>query len=350
MITKPFKVFIGKNTARNANITGSEILSLLMTTTDADALGDGEIVVLDKAFNVLTPGATIADTDRIYIAIGTTKTFTLSPESGTAVTARKIKLSDPIISGYVRNFSGKAYAAKAEQEWDVTLTAPTAARQYVVRCVYKDLYEHPGMFKQEWRYTATAADAAAVDTFGAAVAAVINADPNTRVTATYTNGTDNFKLTAKAMAGCTTGLSDIDEFDMVLFEPYFNYVDSNGREQEAYDFAIKTNASRGVGTWELMRDLEKDAWGYEGVYNRREFPVILPDFHTSAYLTYNLVIIEHEIPYKTPNNLYLETTQVKTIIAFTNNANGDGQQAFVLSQLNPWMASTPAGFPNIAAL
>jgi len=137
MITKPFKVFIGKDTARNANITGNEILSLLMTTTDADALGDGEIVVLDKAFNVLTPGATIADTDRIYIAIGTTKTFTLSPESGTAITARKIKLSDPIISGYVRNFSGKAYAAKAEQEWDVTLTAPTAGRQYVLRASIK---------------------------------------------------------------------------------------------------------------------------------------------------------------------------------------------------------------------
>ena len=205
MITKPFKDFIGKDTARNANITGNEILSLLMTTTDTDALGDGEIIVLDKAFNVLLPGATVADSDRIYIAIGTTKTFTLSPESGTAVTARKIKISDPIISGYVRNFSGKAYAAKAEQEWDVTLTAPTAGRQYVLRCVYKDLYEHPGMFKQEWRYTATAADAAAVDTFGAAVAAVVNADPNTRVTATYTAGTDNFKLSAKAMPGCTTG-------------------------------------------------------------------------------------------------------------------------------------------------
>ena len=37
-------------------------------------------------------------------------------------------------------------------------------------------------------------------------------------------------------------------------------------------------------------------------------------------------------------------------MAFHNGTNGDAQQAFVLSQLNPWMASTPAGFPNVAAL
>lgn len=350
MITKPFKVFIGKDTARNANITGNEILSLLMTTTDADALGDGEIVVLDKAFNVLTPGATIADTDRIYIAIGTTKTFTLSPESGTAITARKIKLSDPIIGNYVTKYSGRAYAAMAQQVSNSVLTAPTAGREYIVRCVYKDLEEHPGMFKQEWRYTATAADAAAVDTFGANLVAAVNNNGDRRVTASYANATDTFTLTGRAIPGCTTSLNDIDEVRVVSFDAYINYIDTDGYEQKAYTVTVGTRATTGSGTWQLMRDLEKESWGYEGVYNRREFPVILPEFSTNPSLTYHIITIEHEVPYKTPNNLYLETTQVKTIIAIPDGTNGDGQQAFVLSQLNPWMASTPAGFPNIAAL
>ena len=350
MITKPFKVFIGKDDAKNTNITGGETLSALMTSTGADALGDGEIVVLDKNFNVLTPGATIADSDTIYIAMGTTKTFTVSPESGSAITARKIKLSDPIKANYVRSFLGKAYAAKAEQVWTATITTPTAGREYVVRVVYKDMYEHPGPFTQEWRYIATTADAADVDVFAAAVAAVINADPNARVVASVTAGSDYLHLTGKPIAGCTTGLADLDEFSMVMFEPFFNYITSTGTLAEYVDFSNTTTINYGTGTWEQMRDLEKDAWGYEGVYNRREFPVILPDFHTNKSLTYNLVVIEHEIPYKTPNNLYLETTQVKTIIAFHNGTNGDAQQAFVLSQLNPWMASTPAAFPNVAAL
>lgn len=347
MITKPFKVFIGKDDAQNTNITGGEILSSLMTSGGTDELGNGEIVVLDKNFNVLTPGQTVADSDTIYIAMGTATTFTLTPESGSAITARKIKLSDPIKANYVRTFIGKAYAAKAEQVATVTVTAATAARQYVVRCVYKDLYEHPGMFKQEWRYTAVAADATPA-TFATALAGVINADPNSRVVAT--TSTADLILTARPIAGCTTGLNDIDEFSMVLFEPYINYIDSDGYEVGFVDFVATTNASEGNGTWERMRDLEKDSWGYEGVYNRREFPVILPTSNVSTSLTYNLLIIEHEVPYKTPNNLYLATTQVKTIIAFHNGTNGDAQQAFVLSQLNPWMASTPASFPNVAAM
>jgi hypothetical protein len=350
MINKPFKVFIGKDTAKDADITGGETLSALMTTTGTDALGDGVIVILDKDFKVLTPGATVADSDTIYVAMGTTKTFTLSPESGTAITARKIKLSDPIKANYVRTFLGKAYTAKAEQAWTATTVTPTLAREYVVRVVYKDMYEHPGPFVQEWRYIATAADVADVDVFAAAVAAVINADPNARVVASVTAGSDYLHLTGKPIAGCTTGLNDLDHFDMVMFEPFFNYVTSTGTLAEYVDFSNTTTINYGTGTWEQMRDLELAAWGYEGVYNRREFPVIVPDFHTSTSLTYNLIVIEHEVPYKTPNNLYLETTQVKTIMAFHNGTNGDAQQAFVLTQLNPWMASTPAAFPNVAAL
>lgn len=347
MITKPFQLFIGKNDARNTNITGGHILSLLMTYGGTYELGDGEIVVLDKNFNVLTPGQTIADTDTVYIAMGLTKTFTLTPESGTAITARKIKLSDPIKAGYVRTYSGKAYTAKAEQVSTATITAGTAGRVYVVRAIYKDLYEHPGMFKQEWRYTAVSADTTPA-TFATALAAAINADPNARVVATVS--TADLILTGKPIAGCTTGVSDIDEFSMVSFEPYINYIDSNGREQEFVDFSLTTANGYGTGTWEQMRDLEKDAWGYEGIINRREFPVIMPNSRVDATLTYNLLIIEHEIPYKTPNNLYLETTQVKTVVAFHNGTNGDAQQAFVLSQLNPWMASTPSAFPNVTAM
>ena len=347
MITKPFKLFVGKNDAQNTSIVAGNLLSELMNSGGTYALGDGELVVLDKDFKVLAPGATVADSDTIYIAMGTTKTFTLTPESGSAITARKIKISDPIKANYVRSFIGKAYAAKAEQVATATITAATAARQYVVRCVYKDLYEHPGNFVQEWRYIAVAADATPA-TFATALAAAINADTNKRITAS-TNSADLI-LTANPIAGCTTSVNDIDEFSMVVFEPYITYVDSDGYEVEFIDFVATTASSEGNGTWERMRDLEKSAWGYDGVYNRREFPIILPDFHTDKTLTYNLLVIEHEIPYKTPNNLYLETTQVKTIVAFHNGTNGDAQQAFVLSQLNPWMASTPASFPNVSAM
>lgn len=346
MITRPFQLFIGKDTAINANITGGEILSALMTGSGTDELGDGEIKVLDKNFNVLAPAATVADSDTIYIAMGLTKTFTLAPESGSAITARKIKISDPIKSGHVKLYSGKAYVAKVEQVSTTAITGATAGRQYVIRAIYKDLYEHPGPYIQEWRYTAVAADSTPA-TFATAIAAVINKDPNARVIASVSS--DDLLLTGKAIPSCTTGLSDIDEFDMVKFDLFVNYIDANGREV-TFKIPAEVAAKTGTGTWELMRDLEKDAWGYQGVTNRREFPVILPDFRTSTALTYNILTIEHEIPYKTPNNLYLETTQVRTIVAFQNGTNGDAQQTFVLGQLNTWMASTPGAFPNVSVM
>jgi len=321
-----------------------------MTTGGTDALGDGELTVLNKNFNVLTANDTVADSDTIYIGIGTTKTYPLVPESGSAITARKIRLSDPIIGNYVTKYSGRAYAAMAQQVSNSVLTAPTAGREYIVRCVYKDLEEHPGMFKQEWRYTATAADAAAVDTFGANLVAAVNNNGDRRVTASYATASDTFTLTGRAIPGCTTSLNDIDEVRVVSFDAYINYIDTDGYEQKAYTVTVGTRATTGSGTWQLMRDLEKESWGYEGVYNRREFPVILPEFSTNPSLTYHIITIEHEVPYKTPNNLYLETTQVKTIIAIPDGTNGDGQQTYIRGLLNPWMASTPKAFANISSL
>jgi hypothetical protein len=353
MITKPLKLFIGKDVARDADILGGVTLAAMINTAGTTPLQDGDLVVLDKNMKVLAPGATIADSDTIYIAMGHSVTFTVVNEAGTSIAARKIKLSDPIKAGHVKVYSGKATAAKAEQVWSTDLTGvtPTLAREYVLHIVYKDLYEHPGLFRQTFRHTAVAADVV-VDchVFGAAFAALVNADPNSRVTATWTDATDILALTGKPIVGCTTGLNDIDEFDMVRFECFFNYIDANGREQEFNDFTLTTNCSFGTGTWELMRDLEKEAWGNDGVSNRIQFPIILPEFRTVKSAGYNIVTIEHDVPYKTPNNLYSETTQVKTIIAFHNGANGDAQQAFVLSQLNPWMASDAMAFPNIAAL
>ena len=354
MINKPFKVFICKDTARNTNILGAETIKELLNTGDTNTLGDGEIVILDKNMCVLTPGNTIADSDTIYVAEGTSLTYTVITEgTGTSITARKIKLSDPIKANNVKKYSGKAYSAKAEQVYTsaaITSLTPVAGRQYIVRIVYKDVLEHPGQFVQQYSYIATAADASAVDTFGANVVSTVMADPNIRITLAYVSGSDWFTATGKAIPSCTTSLNDINEFDMVNFEIYFNYVDSNGNQQEYVDFSTTTAINYGTGTWEQMRDLEKAAWGYEGVYNRREFPVILPDFNTVKSSTYHLINIEHVEPYKTPNMLYSETTQVKTIIAFLNGTNGDAQQAFVLSQLNPWMASTSEAFANVTAM
>jgi len=347
MITKPFKLFISKDVARDTDIVGGITLAAMINTAGSTPLQDGDVVILDKNMKVLTPGSTVADTDTIYVAMGHSVTYTVVNEAGTSIAARKIKLSDPIKANYIKKYSGKVHAAKAEQAWTATFTATTVGRQYVLRIVYKDLYEHPGLYTQTYNYTATATDQ---DTMGAALVALVNGDSNCRVTAAYTAGSDAFVLTAKAIPGCTTGLSDIDEFHMVSFEPYINYVDSNNNQQEFVDFTIATNLSTGTGTWELMRDLEKEAWAYEGVHNRTQFPVTVPDFRTVKSSNYNLLIIEHDIPYKTPNNLYSETTQAKTIIAFIDGTNGDAQQAFVLSQLNPWMASTPAGFANVTSM
>jgi len=342
MLQRTNKLLIGKDISRDAQVVAG---ATIVTSVGSTGLADGEVVVLDKDFKVLAAGATIADSDIIYICQGTSLTYSYTNEQGTEVTSnRRIILSDPIQGNLVRSYKGISYDAKGEQvdTWTLSNT-PVVGTEYFVRIVYNDMNEHPGKFTQTYRYIATDALLA---TMVVALNAKINAHSGRRVNST-TNTTTTLVLTGKPIPECTTGLTDIEEFRMVEFESFINYVDSDGNWASLGASLSRSAADYGSGTWEQVRDMEKRALPYRGVHNFTMFPVQTPAQDTVKDETYDFIVIEHDKSYVSPDNQYVKQAPLTTVIAFGVPGTGT-QETSVLQQLNPWMASLPRAFANVA--
>ena len=352
MINRTDKIFIGKDITRDAQVvTGASIVTISAST----GLADGEIVVLDKNKNVLAAGATITDSDTIFICLKVSETFDYTNEAGTAVTgAGRLEFSDAIKGANVVSYLGTAHAVKAEQvsTLDITGMTPVVGTEYILRLVYKDVKEHPGQFTQTYRHIAASAT---LDTFGDAFVAVVNAHAGRRVNAAYDTANDQIALTGREISECCTGLTDIDKFSMVDFEAYFMYVSVAAATigqwiiwpSTVTTVVATTTTTYGQGNWEQIRDLEKAAKAYLGNTNKTHFPVLEKVFETVVDETYDMIVIEHNNPYLAPNNQGYEAARATTqiVIPYTATSN---QMDSVLAQLNPWMASCPGAFANVS--
>jgi hypothetical protein len=294
----------------------------------------------------LAAGATVADSEIIYICQGTSDTFSYVTETGSSVTSvRKLLMSDPIEGRLVKSYKGISYAAKSEQidSWACSGITPVLNQEYLVRIIYKDMNEHPGQFTQTYRIIAdgTNADTNFVDLFEAK----INAHSGARVVAS--SSTTTLILTGKPIPECTTGLNDLEEFRMVEFESFIIAVDPSGTDKgtwsEAGGTLTRTVADYGSGTWEQIRDMEKRSLPYRGIHNFTAYPVKLPTTQTVKDATYDLIVIEHDKSYISPDNQYVKQAPLTTVVAFVVPTTGT-QEANVLAQLNPWMASCPGVF------
>jgi hypothetical protein len=351
MIQRTNKIFIGKDINRTAAVVDG---MSPMTTSSAGylfSLVEGEIVILDKYKKVLGAGKTIADTDVIYICQGMGTTYDTQNEAASAMsTVRRVRLSDPIQGAKVKSYTGQSYAAASQQITNLTVTGITVVKgtEYLIRVVYKDIWEHPGQFTATYRWIATDAT---LTTMTAQAIAKVNAHAGRRVQATESSATI-ITLTGKAIPSCTTGLNDLDPFTMVEFDAFLDYVSAVSSGYGGYwtTFgAVKatTKASYGVGMWEHVRDIERAAWSYLGITNRTHYPIILPDACTVVGATYDIITIEHDAAYLSPDNQYVKQAPLTTQIAFVVPSSGT-QETVVLGTLNTWLASCPGAFAPVS--
>jgi len=345
MLQRTNKILIGKDIDRTAAVVGGADFTTLIAPTTG--LASGEIVVLDKNKEVLGAGATVADSNLIYIVQGSARTFNYTNEDGTTsvTAARELISSDPIEGKLVKSFQARTHVPKAEKTASFNLAGYTmvAGTEYIVRIIYKDIKEHPGQFTHTYRHIGTTA---ILDTEGALIVAKINKHKGRRVSATYTAGTDTILLTALPIPDCTTATTDIDAFDMVDFDAKFLYVNSSGNWAiipATSTTVTYTGPTKGSGNWEQIRDIEKAQLGYIGNTNLTHFPIITKTLDTQTTLDYNMLVIEHDKSYLSPDNQYVKQAPLTTIVALPVAAL---QIAHVLGQLNPWMAS--AGFTAVA--
>ena len=149
------KVIISKDIDRTSN------LQITDPSTTATYIAEGEVIIVDKDKNLLAAGSTVADTDTIYIGVGSSETYDYTLPSGTAVeNGRVINWSNPIKGSLVKTYKGLS-ADNAATERQATLNidtastfAPDGGTEYVVRIVYKDIPEHPGQFTETFRVIA----------------------------------------------------------------------------------------------------------------------------------------------------------------------------------------------------
>lgn len=346
MLNRVTSLLIGKDISRDAQVVSGAQLD---TITKSTGLAAGEIVVLNKNKTVLAAGATIADSDTIFIVQSTADTFTYTDKAGTAVTgSRKIIMSGPIVGAKVKKYEGEAYSAKSEMTATIDFTGltPVVGTEYVIRLVYKDINEHPGQFTQTYRYVSTTAT---LSVWLTALVAKINAHSGRRVIASEASSTDLI-LTAREIPECCSTINDLDKFSMVNFIVQANYVTSANVWATIPSTSTTVTyvaLNHGSGNWEQIRDLENETLGYRGVTNITQFPVIKPTKEVVLNATYEMIVIEHEVPYQSPDNQYVKDAPQTTALAFVTPSSGT-QLTSVLAQLNPWMASCPKAFANVS--
>ena len=337
MINRVNKVLIGKDITRTAALTSST----LYTGTNGPA--DGEVIVLDKDKKLVTAGITVSDTDTIYVAQATSDTYSYITEgtSTTVTGVRRLILSDPIIGSEVKIYSGRAYTAAAAQVVTITPSLTVVAgTEYVIRIVYTDTKEHPGQVTATYRVIAntTATVAALIDQF----VAKINADTHRRVTAA--DGTTYMTLTGRTLPyDVTDSVNALDAYQQVNFKVFL----TSNNFTTATTVVYTTPPTPGNGTWQRVRDAEQAALAYRGVHNIMTFPYTAPTMRVVKDETYDCVVIEHEVPYQSPDNQYVKRASVSTEIYIPNTATSN-QMTDVLAVLNPWMASCPKAFGAVS--
>ena len=340
MLNRVFSVNISKNIARTS------------TTTFAN-IKEGEIVVCDKNKQIIntTGNAVVSTTNSIYIGVGTADTYTVTNSAGTTTTYRKVKFSAPIYGAHIKSVTSGAYAAAAEKVAKITATfTPVSGSEYVLRVIYRDIFEHPGQFTHTYRVIAKSTDTST--TIMAALATKINSEKKSRISAVASSNT--ITLTGSVIVN-PMPLDPIDDYRQVDFvvTPFSNnfgtvttLYNTNSTDASTLGVSVFT---RGTGTYALVRDREKYSMPYRGITNQREWPIIKPTYTADSAATYNKICIESNVPYTSPDMGYDKVTGVTTEIYLANgltsgtNAN---QITDFMAKLNSYIVS--AGFATIS--
>lgn len=159
-----------------------------------------------------------------------------------------------------------------------------------------------------------------------------------------------------------------DEYEQVIFEigldkgftaatrlAELGYIYLNGAAPVAEaDLTLATSSklpSKGVGTAQLVKDMEEFAQGFQGISNKTGFPVADYPKYAVSGMDYDLVIIEHESVHASGNLEQSVVAPLMSIIALPK-ASRDGAAAkagaVLLPELNDYMASVPKGFAAVS--
>ena len=273
--------------------------------TNIDALNVGDVALFDQDRKLITTAAAAADATSLYIGVAGPKVDVDGSQKANIEFSNEIKRT-----GHPSAVIGE-YTAPVQEKIDITLTSATivAGNRYVLRIVYKDIYEHPGQFTHTYEVFATSATAADLAT---ALKNKINAHKNRRVTASVSAAV----LTLTALErDDNEGVNSINDYLTVNMEATL-YTTLPGALLSNYPESVpgatieKTEGNPGKGYWKQVRDAEVRYMGYKGIVYTDAYPVIAQERKTVEGAQYDYAIIECQNPYLSNDNQYIKNTPI----------------------------------------
>ena len=303
--------------------------------TTADALTAGDVALFDQNRAIIKTAADAAKATSLYIGVAQNKVKVTMPDGSVADKAN-IKFGNEIQKNSNPSAVIGEYVAPVQDKIVITLTDATiiAGHRYVLRIVYKDMYEAPGQFTHT--YEVFAANTTAAD-LAAAIVKKINKHANRRVNASASAAV----ITLTAMEkDDNNGVYSLNEYYVVDMEASL-YVTIPGAILSNYPEAIpgatinKVEGTPGKGYWKQVRDTEVRFMGYQGHVFTGAYPIVEQPRMVEEGAEYNYITIENDNKYLSNDNQYIKTTPLTTEVyvkkaeGFTNSIVAKGIEAFI---------------------
>ena len=280
--------------------------------TTADALTAGDVALFDQNRAIIKTAADATKATSLYIGVAQNKVKVTMPDGSVADKAN-IKFGNEIQKNSNPSAVTGEYEAPVQDEIVITLTDATiiAGHRYVLRIVYKDMYEAPGQFTHT--YEVFAANTTAAD-LAAAIVKKIKKHANRRVNASVSAAV----ITLTAMEkDDNNGVYSLNEYSVVDMEASL-YVTIPGailsNQPDAIPGAtiVKTPGNPGKGYWKQVRDAEVRYMGYQGHVFTGAYPEVVQDRMVEQDATYDYITVENDNKYLSNDNQYIKTTPLTT--------------------------------------
>ena len=284
--------------------------------TNIEALNKGEIALFDENQKMITTEADAAKAEAVYVGLCKGTMNVVNPETKAIEPKKMMEFSDRIEKGIHLNAIVKDYVAPVQEKININLASAKIieGHRYVLRIVYKDIYEDPSQFTHTYEVIATTKTAQDLcNAFGKA----INEHANRRVSVDFSG--NKIELTALAKDD-NEGVNSINEYSMVSMEASL-YTTIPGallsNIPEAVPGAVITKTQKGNpgnGFWKQVRDAEMRNMGYKGHVMTGAYPSVEQEKMVNPEFTYDSMIIESDTKYLSPDNQYIKTTPMTTTL------------------------------------
>lgn len=280
--------------------------------TTADALAAGDVALFNENKALIKTAAEAATASSLYVGVAGSKINVTMPNGSVAQKAN-IDFSNEIKKNSKPSAVIGRYVAPVEEKIVITLTDATivAGNRYVLRIVYKDMYEAAWQFTHTYEVYAESATAADL---AAAIVKKINAHKNRRVQATVSSAV----ITLTAMPkDDNEGVDSLNEYSVVtmeasLYETIPGALLANQPKAVAGATIAKTVGNPGKGYWKQVRDAEVRNMGYKGHVFTGAYPSVEQTRKVVEGAEYDYAIIENDNLYLSNDNQYIKTTPLTT--------------------------------------